>query len=95
VFKKKTKHETTTQDLIDTANTQLFGLQIGTEEYKNAADELERLHKLNSREKENKFHVSADTLVIAGANLLGIALILNFERLNVVTSKALGFVRKV
>ena len=38
--------------------------------------------------------VSPDTLVIVGANLLGIILILKFEQLDIITTKALSFVIK-
>jgi hypothetical protein len=38
--------------------------------------------------------ISADTLLIVGANLLGILLILNFEKINVMSSKATGFLLK-
>ena len=38
--------------------------------------------------------VSSDTLVIVGANLLGIILILKFEQLDIITTKALSFVIK-
>ena len=38
--------------------------------------------------------VSGDTLVIVGANLLGIILILKFEQLDIITTKALSFVIK-
>lgn len=37
--------------------------------------------------------VGRDTLVLAGANLLGIVLIVGHERAHIVTSKALGFVK--
>lgn len=37
---------------------------------------------------------STDTLLIVGANLLGILIIVGYERANVVSSKALGFVRQ-
>lgn len=37
--------------------------------------------------------VSRDTLVLAGANLLGIVLIVGHERAHVVTSKAIGFIK--
>lgn len=36
--------------------------------------------------------ISPDTLLIVGANLLGILLILNHERLDIISTKALGFV---
>ena len=38
--------------------------------------------------------VTPDTLVVAGANLLGIILILNFEKMDLVRSKAMNFVLK-
>ena len=47
------------------------------------------------RDERRFFGIKADTLVLVGANLAGIALILGHERLNVVTTKALGFVSKL
>jgi len=38
--------------------------------------------------------ISPDTLLIVGGNLLGILLILNFEKMDIVTTKALQFVMK-
>lgn len=35
-----------------------------------------------------------DTVLIAATNILGIVLILNFEKLDIVRSKALGFILK-
>lgn len=37
---------------------------------------------------------STDTMLIVGANILGILIIVGYERANVVTSKALGFLRQ-
>lgn len=42
-----------------------------------------------------RFGLSADTLAIIAANLAGIVLILGYEKVNVVTSKAIGFVSKL
>lgn len=84
---------TTTQDLIDALNDRLFGLEPETSEYTEIMEKLERLHKLQSREKEGK-RVSPDTLILVLGNLAGILLILNYERLGIVTSKALSFVLK-
>lgn len=41
-----------------------------------------------------KWKISPDTLLIVGGNLLGILLILNFEKADIITSKALSFVLK-
>lgn len=43
---------------------------------------------------EPKKTVSPDTILLVAGNLLGILAVLNYERLHVVTSKALGFVMK-
>jgi len=47
------------------------------------------------RDERRIFGVKADTLVLVGANLAGIALILGHEKFNVVTTKAIGFVSKL
>ncbi len=61
-----------------------------SEEYTKQAENLERLYKAKSYEKDRR--ASPDTIAIVAGNLLGIALILGYEKANVLTSKALGFV---
>ncbi len=63
------------------------------------ADDLDRA--LRSREIDIKEsdaakpdRVSRDALVAAGASIAGILLIINYEKANVIASKALGFVLK-
>lgn len=46
------------------------------------------------REMKLPFGMKPETVAIIAANLLGIVLILNHERLNVVTTKAMSFVKK-
>jgi hypothetical protein len=65
--------------------------EIDSEEY---ATLLQRLDKLHSIKEANTKRISPDTLLIVGGNLLGIVLILGYERVNVVASKALSFVMK-
>lgn len=48
----------------------------------------------NAMLEDEHFKVSPDTLLIVGANILGIILILYFEKMDIVTSKALGFIMK-
>ena len=50
---------------------------------------------LERRQKETIDKEVLIALIAAGANLAGILLILNYERLSVVTSKSLGFVAKL
>ncbi len=44
------------------------------------------------KDLKKKKQFSPDTLLVVAGNLLGIVLILNYEKLNVVTTKALTFV---
>lgn len=45
--------------------------------------------------RNNKpMRISTDTIVVAATNILGILLILNYENLHVVSSKAIGFILK-
>jgi len=62
------------------------------EDYQKAAQGLKTL--CEARGKKPAFPVDLEVLITAGVNLLGIVLILNHERLSVVTSKAIAFVRK-
>lgn len=50
--------------------------------------------ELREKANVNKKHISMDTVLIVGGNLAGILLILNFEKLSVLTSKAIPFVLK-
>lgn len=82
----------TLQEQIDTTLLEMKSHSSDSDEFDTLLNQLERLYKLQTTEKSDK--VSKDTLLIVGGNLLGIMMILNFERLNVVTSKALSFVLK-
>jgi hypothetical protein len=62
----------------------------GSDEYAKTLTIVERLHGL--MDKETPSGVSKETLVTVGANLIGILLIIKHEHVNVISSKALGFV---
>lgn len=66
--------------------------EAGSEEYREALDALVKLHKMKEDEKPNP--VSKDTLIIVGANLLGILMVISHEHVNVVTSRAIGLLLK-
>ncbi len=61
-----------------------------SKEYKAMSENLERLYKAKSYEKDRS--VSPDTIAVVAGNLLGIALVLGYEKANVITSKAMGFI---
>lgn len=77
---------------IEVAHASLQSLDPTSKEYETVLDRISKLEKMadNNRPKS----VSPDTLVMAATNILGIVLILNYERLGIVTSKALPFVSK-
>lgn len=68
-------------------------LEAGSEEYGVALEQLSKLQKIRQEEKPDR--VSSDALLAAAVNILGIALIIKHEHVNVITSKALGFIPKL
>lgn len=67
--------------------------QADSSEYAKLLTSVERVHGLMDIRKPAS--VSRDTLLTVGANILGILLIIKHEDVNVITSKALGFVIRV
>lgn len=80
------------QELIDLVQTQMLTEGADSEKFREMNDELERLYAMKKSNKSSR--VSPDALVTVAGNLLGIGLILQHERLHIVTSKALSFVMK-
>lgn len=64
--------------------------QADSQEYAKLLRSAERLHAMMDVKKPSS--VSRETLITVGANILGILLIIKHEDVNVITSKALGFV---
>lgn len=92
MFNLKLKTDSTLQEAITSAQSQLEQHDADSPEYDKVLNQLERLHKLQAKAPERR--VSPDTLLIVLGNLAGIFIILNYEKLDVVTSKALGFIIK-
>lgn len=70
---------------------ELSAYSPGTKEYSEVLDNLERLYKVSENKTKS---ISPDTIAMIAGNLLGIGLILGYEKTNIITSKALGFVLK-
>lgn len=62
-------------------------------EYAKLLTSAERVHGMMDIKRSSP--VSRETLLTVGANILGILLIIKHEDVNVITSKALGFVIRV
>lgn len=68
-------------------------LDPSSDEYKKTLDSLAALERIKHQQHWwSNFDTGA--LIGAGANILGIVLILNHERLNVVSSKAMNLLHK-
>lgn len=85
--KDPTPLETVTISAVEALNN----YPPNTTEYGVILDRVEQLHKMCQDEKSST-KMPPETKATIAANLVGIAMILNFERANIVTSKALGFV---
>lgn len=77
----------------DRALRELEGYPIASNEYGAILDRVAKLHEMQSKEKPTS--VSPDTLALIAANLVGLVLILQHERLHAITSKAMSFLPRV
>ena len=74
------------------AETCLGSLTPGTDEYKVTMDDIQTLISIQNSKSSDR--VSNDTIAIIAANLIGIMLVLNHERLDVISSKAMSMIMK-
>lgn len=79
------------QFAIDDALGSLQTRDPDSKEYAAVVDQVVKLYSV--KPKNDK--ISKDALVTVAANLFGILMIVGYERANVVTSKAMGFVQKL
>lgn len=82
-------------EVIDNLISALKGFDEDTEQYGESVKQLKTLMELRSADRRDRKPVSSDQLLAVAANVLGILAILNHERVNVITTKALGFVPKI
>lgn len=94
MFLKKTKEPTPLDIAIEDVFSTLRGLDESEDEYAKAVDQLVKLMKLK-KEIEPSWQPSPDALLAALANVTGILLILNHERLHVIATRAIGFIGKL
>lgn len=77
---------------VERALRELKNHPIGSEEYNKTLDAIVMLHKMQEEEKPT--FVSRDTLAVVGANLLGILLIINHERVDIASRAAMSLLMK-
>ena len=90
LFAKK-EVRTRLDDEIDKLHDKLQ-FRLEPKEYTAMSEHLLRLYEAKS--KENSRSISPDTIAMIAGNLLGIGLIINYEKAGIITSKALGFIIK-
>lgn len=96
MFKKKLAPEPTANEkAIAECYSALAGYDEDSKEYAKIVKRITELSALENTTKKSKIKLpSPDAALTALTGLAGILLILNYERANVVTSKAMGFVHK-
>lgn len=87
---KKNKH--TIDKEIDSLLNEMSNFDPMSNEYKILAENVERLAKAKSYDKQRYFDKT--TVLYVMGSLMGIAMIVGYEKAGVITSKALGFVLK-
>lgn len=92
MFLPKSSIETKLEDEIISLLSTLSETPKDSEEYATLVDRLSKLHKLKS--EEGLKPISPDVVLGIAANIFGILWLTRYERENVISSKALGFVRK-
>ena len=87
--------------LNDILNGMLIDTSENSDEYKvkqkeKIVKDQERLNYINDilEDNQTKMVITPDTLLIVTANIVGILLVLNYEKLDIVSSKALSFILK-
>lgn len=84
-----------TQETLSKINKEIFEAETKLMETEARIKLNEIEGQLKIKESDNPRRVSPDTWAIVAANLVGIGLILGHERLNVITTKALGFIMRM
>jgi hypothetical protein len=93
MYHRKPVEKTRLDEVIDQALSELAGHDANTEEY---AEIVKRVAELNALRDTNKSdRLSKDTLALILGNLAGILVIVSYEHIHVMTSKALPFLHKL
>ena len=89
---KWTQAKTALEDQLVDLHERLDQDEVGSEEHDRLMTALERLYKIKKDQKSDR--VDGNTKAMIAGNLLGIGLIMSYERMHVISTKALGFVLK-
>jgi hypothetical protein len=94
MFDKKSKNET---DALYEAITRIHAAMENTTpeapEYAVMVDQLKKLHEIKAAQQPER--ISKNAVIAVLGNLAGIGIVLNYERLHVIGTKAFGLVSKI
>lgn len=69
-------------------------MKVDSDEYSVAVGNLEILQGLQKENNRNKYVISPEVAVTAITNILGILLVINHEKINVITTRAFSLIRR-
>ena len=91
----KTSNTKSIDDEVEHVLKEMEGIKdISSESYKAAAENLRVLCDARSYKKPPRWGIEPETIVVAVTNLVGIALVLNYEYLRPLSSKAINLILK-
>lgn len=90
---RRTQPDKGLERVIDDILTRMSTTSADSKEYAAMSDRLVQLYELKKYDASRR--VSPDTLVIVAGNLLGILMIVNYEKMNVMSSKALNLLMRL
>jgi len=93
LIRKKPTEKSGLEIAIDEVLSDMKGFTSDQDEYAVMVDQLVKLHALKIAERSTQFCTEA--VVAAIGNVISVVLILEYERLHVVTSKAVLFIGKL
>lgn len=89
---KKDKEPSKLDEAIDEIYREMAGYTSDTDEYAKMTSQLERLTLLKEGTRRQ---VNPDTIVVASANVLAVLIIVSYERVAVITSRAMNLIRMI
>jgi hypothetical protein len=93
MFNQIPTEKTPLERAIESVLQEMDGVNADSEEFEKMTDQLVKLHALKTAESRPR--ISPDVKATIAANLAGILVIVGHERTHIVTSKALGFIKKL
>lgn len=86
--REKTNLEVEIDEVLDKLST----FEPSGEDYRKIVENLKVLYQIKNISLERK--IKPETILAISANILGIAMIIGYEKANVITTKAISFIAK-